>query len=265
MKIHQQNDAVLRAGGLKARIGEGFTLIELLVVIAIIAILAAMLMPALSRAKEAGKRISCISNLRQLNLASRMYVDENQGAYPVRSDKERWPDMFYDNYGKNAKLLLCPSDGILGKLPNTDTNSIFKADTAPRSYLINGWNDWISDNVGTTTFSAIAAFSKGLKENFIRNPSDTVVLGEKISEAGDYYMDMFENPMVGGNDASVAEQCRHANRSASSLSNGQSGDGGSNYAMTDGSVRFIKYPQAVSPVHLWCISDTNRVRYAWTF
>ena len=61
----------------------GFTLIELLVVIAIIAILAALLLPALSRAKERSKRSVCKSNQRQITLTVLMYAGENEGKFPT--------------------------------------------------------------------------------------------------------------------------------------------------------------------------------------
>ncbi|HVU07318.1 MAG TPA: prepilin-type N-terminal cleavage/methylation domain-containing protein [Verrucomicrobiae bacterium] len=219
-----------------------FTLIELLVVIAIIAILAAMLLPALARAKESGRRIACLNQVRQLSLAAQMYVDDNQGAYPPRSDTNRWPNMIYDDYGKTVKLLLCPTDRLTpppatGGSP--DTNNV--ADNAPRSYFINGWNDYFGNmNEGDS-----------LKQNVIIHPSDTIIFGEKNSADGDYYMDIYEN---GGNDFSgVAEQSRHDSRGPGTQS------GGSNYAFSDGSARYVKFPQTLSPLNLWCISDSNRV------
>ena len=80
-----------------------FTLIELLVVIAIIAILAAMLLPALAKAKERARRTKCISNLRQLGIACYTYASENKDFLPQGTMDGDWP---HDMSKVNADLLV---------------------------------------------------------------------------------------------------------------------------------------------------------------
>jgi prepilin-type N-terminal cleavage/methylation domain-containing protein/prepilin-type processing-associated H-X9-DG protein len=76
-----------------------FTLIELLVVIAIIAILAAMLLPALASAKQKAVRISCMNNLKQMTLFCQMYTDENSEKFPVATVSWTAPDIYANWWG----------------------------------------------------------------------------------------------------------------------------------------------------------------------
>jgi len=88
---------------------KGFTLIELLVVIAIIAILAAMLMPALSRARAEARKASCIANEHDMGLALAMYTNDNAWwPYGANSGKCFYP--LVDEYGQSEAIFSCPAD-----------------------------------------------------------------------------------------------------------------------------------------------------------
>ncbi len=165
----------------------GFTLVELLVVIAIIALLASILFPVFSRARENARKSSCASNMKQVGLGLQMYSQDYDERTLLAWGVDRWPDHFAQTYVKAANFLYCPSSdyGTAGfassytYYPSYGYNYAYL--NPPTTTTLNCPQGPDSANTACATYFSPLTNSPGLALAAIENSSETIMMGESAS------------------------------------------------------------------------------------
>ncbi len=198
-----------------------FTLIELLVVITIIAILAAMLLPALNRAREAGRAANCLNNLRAVTQGILQYALDNQDYILPNTPNNGWAALgtlgctwntnepmktgtfwrilYYQQIVTSAKVFHCPSDPRHGAITPGATN---EADVTQISYRMAGWNRYCDASLLKTNMLPSASSCAALAcLSWLHNPEGNTPMVENWSDNGasltDTWMDKYVPPHNG--------------------------------------------------------------------
>lgn len=214
------------------RISDAFTLIELLVVMAILALLAAILFPAFSAAREQARSIQCLSNCRQLGVAVAMYTSDHDETYPCscpaamqmgNDSSQKWTDTVQP-YVRSAAVFRCPDD----------VSGAWRDPMNPRasSYGLNGY------------LIPIEPPYYGVRLADIARPAECILLAELAEQAAnDFIQPMYwgDPPRVSNADEQMMEWDAPTSLPLT-LAFGRH-HGGSNYALADGHARWMRFHQ----------------------